>query len=93
MCIRDRSDMAISEPYIVDYIWRFIHDDNILELDDINIHKNLRSLLDDYIKFIKNNFNVQNIPYIKINDRFIYFTFAGEIINHVLSYYGNNEEK
>lgn len=87
-----KSDMAISEPYIVDYIWRFIHDDNILELNDINIHKNLRSLLDDYIKFIKNNFNVQNIPYIKINDRFIYFTFAGEIINHVLSYYGNNEE-
>jgi len=90
--INYKSDIAISEPYLVDYIWRFIHDYNILEIDDINIHKNLRNLIEKYITFIKDNFSIYNIPYIKMNDRFIYFTFAGEVINNVLSYYGNNEE-
>lgn len=70
-----------SAPGTINRIWEMLHSDNLqTEL----IEKSLVNKVSHYISQIKSQCSMNNIPFCRTDDGYIYFTFAGNIINRAI---------
>ncbi len=82
-------EYPLNEAYVVDYLWRIIHEgggNSIFNIGDLEIHRSIESLVKEKVKTFSQICQIDRVPVIKDNGRYIYFTFAGELINSLLSY-------
>ncbi|RFT15010.1 MAG: hypothetical protein OP8BY_1120 [Candidatus Saccharicenans subterraneus] len=84
-------EYPIAESYLIDNIWKLIHNEDIREvLKQVALHRTIEESLINLINIINNHFSYLSIPFIKSYDKYIYFTFGGELINGLLSFLFND---
>jgi len=85
-------EYPLNEAYMVDYLWKIIHEENphsIFNNGQLAIHKSVENLIKEKVQELSKICQIDQIPVVRYNDRYIYFTFAGELINSLLSYSSN----